>query len=172
MVMRMAAGLVAPHRFPPSPQPDVTKLMSAVVMKKHGGVEVLQYQDFPSPLPTTPHHVLVEIAATGVNPVDVKMRKGPIADFMYPKPKIIGSDIAGIVIQASANSMFHVGQRVFGMLPLLGTVFGGYAARCCVDERILAPAPDNVRLRDLAVLPLVTCTLIQALRPVLQSYQV
>eukprot|EP00968_Pinguiococcus_pyrenoidosus_P001931 scaffold97_cov261-Pinguiococcus_pyrenoidosus.AAC.22 len=44
------------------------------------------------------------------------------------------------------------------MLPLLGTQYGGYASRVCVDEANIAAAPDTVPLEEMAALPLVACT--------------
>ena len=140
-------------------------------MSLHGGPEVLEYKtSVPCPFPSNSKQVTVDIAVAGLNPVDFKMRIGPIADFLYPKPKIIGSDFAGVIINTPPGSKFVVGQRVFGMLPLLGTPFGSYCSRCCIDESILCPAPQNVSLRDLGSIPLVACTIIQAMRPVISSY--
>jgi NADPH:quinone reductase-like Zn-dependent oxidoreductase len=56
------------------------------------------------------------------------------------------------------------------MLPILGTGFGAYASRCCIDEKMLSPAPDNVKLCDLAALPLVACTVITAMRAVVNAF--
>ena len=55
------------------------------------------------------------------------MRRNNIPSIVYPKPKIPGSDIAGIVEDAPDASGYQKGDRVFAMLPLLGTMFGGYA---------------------------------------------
>jgi len=98
------------------------------------------------------------------------MRKGPIWDTIYPKPKIIGSDFAGIVKSAPSSSKFKIGDRVFGMLPLLGSQYGAYAEYVCIDEKLLAKAPENVDLEALAVIPLVACTVVQALKPVVKCY--
>ena len=168
--MRSILGYVAPSRFPTSPTMSKDKTMHAIVMKRHGPPSVLEYVDnFPSPNPAVgTNQVLCNVVGAGCNPVDFKMRIGPIANTIYPKPKIIGSDFAGYVLQAPSNSKFKEGQRVFGMLPLLGSIYGCYADKVCIDESLLALAPDNVDLESLAVIPLVACTIVQALRPIVK----
>jgi alcohol dehydrogenase len=113
----------------------------------------------------------VQVCAAGLNPLDFKLRQGPIADFLVPKPKILGQDISGRVINAPKGSCFQPGDKVFAMLPLLGTIYGGYASKCCVDEALLAKAPANVNLVELSCLPLALCTIVQALRPVVSAYK-
>jgi alcohol dehydrogenase len=143
--------------------------MRAVVIHEHGGCEQMHYESVHSPIPQG-RQVLVKICAAGVNPVDFKLRKGPISDLVYPKPKILGSDMSGVVLQAPPGSPFQVGDRVFAMLPFLGSTFGSYADECVIDENLLAPAVDSVPLADLASLPLVACAIVQAMRPVRQAF--
>ncbi|RYH31983.1 NADP-dependent oxidoreductase [archaeon] len=171
-ILHSAANFFAPGRFPTSPIPSIQHSMKAVVMIEHGGPDVLKIvNDFPVPEPAPEsRQVVVEIAGSGLNPVDFKMRRGPIANFIYPKPKIIGSDISGKVIMAPVDSYFKPGDRVFAMLPLLGTQYGGYAEKCCMDETILAKAPSSGNLVDLASLPLAICTVVQAFRPIVKAF--
>lgn len=165
------ASVLSPGRFPPAPLQDTERTMRAVVIHRHGGPENLVLEDFPAPIPNPrARHVLVEVSHAGLNPVDFKMRKYNISDLAYPKPKIIGSDISGRVLSAPTDSPFAVGDRVFGMLPLLGTQYGGYATQCCIDENYLCHAPDNVSLKDLSSIPLVACTIVGALRPVIEAF--
>jgi alcohol dehydrogenase len=166
-LFRWLTTLLMPKRFPPTPLPCPSKSMAAVVMKSHGGPGAMEFcEEVPAPTPPPKaRYVTVDILAAGVNPVDFKLRVGPIASFLLPKPKILGSDFAGIVAAVPHNSRFHVGQRVFGMLPLLGSRFGAYASRCCIQEENLCVAPAGVPLRELAVVPLVACTILQSIRP-------
>ena len=172
-MIRAVAGMLSPSRFPPAPLHDKNETICAVVLKEHGAAENLLYQeDFPAPTPNPKtRHVVVAVSHAGLNPVDFKMRKYNISDFAYPKPKILGSDISGRVLFAPKGSTFAVGDRVFGMLPLLGSQFGGYASRCCIDESFLCRAPENVSLRDLASIPLVACTIVVALRAVVVAFK-
>ena len=171
-MIRGFLGLVSPSRFPPSPLKDKEKVMKAVVITKHGASDVLVMGDHPAPLPAKgTKQVVVDVVAAGVNPVDFKMRKHQIADLIFPKPKILGVDIAGVVRSVPEGSLLKVGDKVFGMLPLLGTCFGGYAQQCCIDENLLAISPSNTNLVDCAALPLVSCTVVQALRPVIAAFK-
>lgn len=182
MVFRSIAGSVASSRFPPTPEmdPNPANVMRACIINHHGDPSVLEYTT-TYPIPTSAHSasshrfakddfVTVNIMAAGLNPVDFKMRKGPIANFIYPKPKIIGSDFAGVVESVPSTSTFKVGQRVFGMLPLLGSRYGTYAEKCCISESILAEAPEGISFTDLSTVPLVACTVVQAFRPVIFAY--
>lgn len=171
-LFRKVANTIAPGRFPPSPLPDPNRRMVAVVMREHGPPSVLQLDDsFPAPMPAPgTRHVLVQVCGAGLNPLDCKMRQGPIASFLYPKPKVCGLDISGKVVSAPSDSMFKQGDRVFAMLPLLGSQYGAYAGYCCVDESILALAPSSTDLMELATIPLVACTVIQALRPIVSAF--
>lgn len=170
-VLRYIMSTVSPQRFPPVPLISDEK-MRAVTMATHGPPEVLVYSEdvFAPKIDPRTKQIAIEIAGAGLNPVDFKMRKGPISDIIYPKPKIPGCDVAGRVLAVGEDSSFQIGDKVFVMLPLLGSNFGGYASICCVDESIVAPAPSTIPLVHAAAFPLVACTVIQGLRPVKQAF--
>src|SRR5262250_1759853 len=54
--------------------------------------------DVPRPAPR-PGEVLVRIHASGVNPLDTKIRAGIAAHARHPLPAILGIDLAGVVEQ-------------------------------------------------------------------------
>ena len=56
--------------------------MKAIVVHQYGGPEVLQFEEYPDPVPG-PGEVLVRVAATSVNPLDYKRRAGLMKDY-YP----------------------------------------------------------------------------------------
>ncbi len=167
--MNYLGRLVAPSRFPSPIHQSRDRTIQAVVIHEHGEEDVMKWERFPAPVPHG-SQILVRIVAAGINPVDFKMRKGPISDLLYPKPKIIGCDMSGVVLQAPPESLFQPGQRVYAMLPILGSHYGSYASECCLDESLLAPAVETFPLEELAALPLVSCTIIQALRPIRTAY--
>jgi len=69
--------------------------MKAVLFHRHGGLEVLEYSDFPTPEPG-PGQVLVHLEAASLNGVDLWVREGwPGLKLDYPH--IPGADGAGIV---------------------------------------------------------------------------
>lgn len=50
--------------------------------------------------------MLVKVAAASVNPVDFKIRggKGGIPSFAITTPRILGGDVAGVVLEADSSS--------------------------------------------------------------------
>ncbi len=85
--------------------------MKAILLHRHGGPEVLEYADFPTPQPG-PGQVLIELKAAAMNRLDIWARNGwPGIQLEYPH--ILGADGAG-VIRAIGESVtqFNVGDRV------------------------------------------------------------
>jgi NADPH2:quinone reductase len=117
-----------------------------------------QMTDVPKPVPG-PGQVLVRIAASGVNPLDTKIRAGAAAHAKHPLPAILGIDLAGIVesIGPGADG-FHIGEAVYGMTGGVGGMPGSLAEYAAVDARLLAPKPAHLSMREAAVLPLIAIT--------------
>src|SRR4051794_32275804 len=90
--------------------------MKAVVMREHGGPDVLELEEVTRPEPA-PTEVLVRVAAAGLNPVDWKVRDEPwLPDLMGEPPLILGWDVAGTVeVVGYGVTRFAPGDRVFGM---------------------------------------------------------
>src|SRR5690348_18441513 len=88
--------------------------MKAVVAHQYGGPDVLQFEEYPDPVPG-PGEVLVRVAASSVNPIDYKRRAGLTKDW-YPLkfPGLIGVDIAGKVVKLGPEAEgFSLGDQVF-----------------------------------------------------------
>lgn len=85
--------------------------MKAVLIHKHGGPEVLEYSDFPTPEPG-PEEVLVRLKAMALNGLDLWVLEG-WPGFKVEYPHIIGADGAGeIAALGSQVSGWKVGDRV------------------------------------------------------------
>src|SRR5687768_1227653 len=79
---------------------DATELTGpALVVTRHGGRDVLVVEDRPAVSPG-PGEVLVEVAAAGVNFIDVYQREGI---YPVPTPFVSGSEGAGTVVSAGAG---------------------------------------------------------------------
>ena len=80
-----------------------------------------------------PGEVLVRINASGVNPLDTKIRAGQAAHARHPLPAILGIDLAGIVeAVASDVSAFRPGEEVYGMTGGVGGIQGSLAEYAAV----------------------------------------
>lgn len=89
--------------------------MKAIKFQKYGGLDVLQIEEIPLPIPTE-KQVLVKVKAAGINPGEASIRKGLLAT-MFPTtfPSGEGSDFAGIIEEVGAAvSDFSVGDEVIG----------------------------------------------------------
>lgn len=103
--------------------------------------------------------VLVQIAASGVNPIDYKIRTGAAPYAMPELPAILGTDLAGTVVEVGEDvSDFKVGDEVYGLAGGVRGIPGTLAEYAAVDARLLAPKPKNLSMREAAALPLVFLT--------------
>lgn len=103
--------------------------------------------------------VLVRIAASGINPLDTKIRAGKAEHARQPLPAVLGMDLAGVVEALGEGvTRFKVGDEVYGMATGIGGTQGSLAQYAAVDARLLALKPRTLTLRQAAALPLVTIT--------------
>lgn len=133
-----------------------SKTMRAAVLETNGGPFRLARIACPEP---GPGQVLVRIAASGVNPLDTKIRAGAAAHAQHPLPAILGIDLAG-TIEALGSGVegFRLGDEVYGMTGGVGGHQGSLAEYAAVDARLLARRPANLSMREAAALPLVAIT--------------
>ena len=86
--------------------------MKAILVREHGGPEVLKLEDLPDPKPGA-DQVVVRLKAVGVNPVDVYIRTGAYAR-KPALPFVPGSDAGGEIESVGANvKSCKPGDRVF-----------------------------------------------------------
>ena len=106
-----------------------------------------------------PGQVLVRIAASGLNPLDTKIRAGQAAHARQPLPAVLGLDMAGTVVEtASGVTAFHEGDEVYGLVGGVGGHQGTLAEYITVNADLLALKPRNLSMRQAAALPLSTIT--------------
>jgi len=67
----------------------------AVVIREHGGPEVLRIEERPAPSPG-PREVLIRVRAVGLNHLDLWVREG-VPGHVFPLPIVPGCDVAGVV---------------------------------------------------------------------------
>ncbi|MEA9977513.1 MULTISPECIES: zinc-dependent alcohol dehydrogenase family protein [unclassified Pseudomonas] len=118
----------------------------------------LRLTQLPMPIPEA-GQVLVRIKASGVNPLDTKIRTGKAAHARQPLPAVLGMDLAGVVHALGPGvDRFKVGDEVYGMASGVGGVQGSLAQFAAVDTELLALKPSNLSMREAAALPLVFIT--------------
>jgi NADPH:quinone reductase-like Zn-dependent oxidoreductase len=114
--------------------------------------------------PLGANHVCVRIAASGVNPLDTKIRAGKAAHARQPLPAVLGLDMAGTVQEVGRGvTALKTGDEVFGMVGGVGGLQGTLAEVIDADADLLARKPQNLLMREAAALPLVFITAWEAL---------
>jgi len=113
--------------------------MKAIVVHGFGGLDVLKFEEIPTPKPAA-GQVLVRVHAAGVNPYDTYMRAGTYA-IKPPLPYTPGSDAAG-VIEAVGDGVKKVkpGDRVY----TAKTITGAYAQYALALEEQVHPLPEKI----------------------------
>ncbi len=71
--------------------------MKAARIHQHGGPEALVYEDVPEPK-IKANQILIRVRACALNHLDLFVRAG-IPGMKFPLPHILGSDIAGEVVE-------------------------------------------------------------------------
>jgi NADPH2:quinone reductase len=133
--------------------------MRAMVLREHGGPEVLRPEELPTPTPGR-HQLLVRVHATSVNPVDAKARRGGGATRAFPI--VLGFDASGAVTACGPDvEGWNAGDAVFGCPNLFGP--GANAEYVLLDARAAARKPSSIDDATAACLPLVGLTAWEAL---------
>jgi NADPH:quinone reductase-like Zn-dependent oxidoreductase len=138
--------------------------MQAIVLREHGGPDVLRLEQLPVPEPG-PGQVRVRIRAIALNHLDLWVRRGGPA-FHLEYPHRLGSDIAGVVDAVGPGATAVAGTKVVvqpGLscgkcaaclgghdnlcryYKILGeNTQGGYCEYIVVPEVNLAPYPERL----------------------------
>lgn len=159
--------------------------MKAMLYTEVGGPEVFQFIDVPDPKPGA-GDVIVDVAATSLNRLDLVQRAGWFQMPGFEFPHIAGMDIAGTVSAVGdAVTNVSVGDRVvvdpslagvaensklagrgdlYGDLGIIGgTVAGGYAEKCLVPASHVYIVPADMPLEHAATFPTAFLTAAHAL---------
>jgi NADPH:quinone reductase len=124
----------------------MTGEMRAVVVPRTGGVDVLGVQTVPRPEPG-PGQLLVQVAASGVNFIDVYRREGI---YQVDPPFILGTECAGRVVATGAD----VRGVADGDLVATASGVGTHAeyALVAADEAVPVPAALDPEIAAAAML--------------------
>lgn len=125
--------------------------MRAVGVIRYGGPEALEQVELPTP-EAGAGQVRVRVQAAAVNPADVMLRDGSLADWYAGQepPFIPGMDIAGVIDQVGTDvSDLHLGQQVVGIVDNHGQV-GGYSDYVVLPAASVTAAPAGATLAEAA----------------------
>jgi len=153
--------------------------MKAARIHRHGGPEVLVYEDVPEPT-IKANQVLVRVRACALNHLDLFIRSG-IPGLQFAMPHILGSDIAGEIVAAGdlcervrpgwrvllspGLSCRQCGECLAGndhrcrRYTLFGQgIDGGNAEFLAAPEYSAIPIPGDMTFEEAAAVPLVFLT--------------
>lgn len=130
----------------------------AMVMRKAGGPEVMDYGDITLPWDPDGGSVLVRLVAAGVNPADSYFRAyGPYVG--AAQGCVLGHDGAGIVEAVGRGAKgVAPGDRVCFCYGGVGANAGTYARHAVMPADLVVSVPDRVSLHDAAAIALVFIT--------------
>ena len=153
--------------------------MKAVVFRKHGGADVLEYTDVPQPQ-IRPNEVCVQVKACALNHLDLFVRGG-LPGIDVPLPHILGNDVSGVVqevgelvtwVKAGDEVLLQPGlscghcaeclrgeDNLCREYDIIGYRHdGGYAEFVVVPGVNVVPKPAQLTWEEAAAIPLVTLT--------------
>ncbi|MDQ7913337.1 NADP-dependent oxidoreductase [Pseudomonas sp. 102515] len=134
--------------------------MKAIRVAQYGQPEGFVFEELPSPVPGK-GEVLIEVAGSGVNPVDWKVLSGAMKAFIpLQLPYTPGVEVAGrVAALGEAVTEFSVGDEVFGFIDIVG----GYATEVVASVDRLAHRPSRLSALHASGVPAVALTAWQAL---------
>jgi NADPH:quinone reductase len=158
--------------------------MKALLIRSFGGPEVLSYEDMDRPR-AAPDHVVVKVAAAGVNYYDILIRSGIISRDIA-LPHIGGSDVVGEIAEVGDGvSDWREGDKVIvspgyptkpeerghapeneapSYFPTGTFERGGFAQFMLVHQRWLLRDDTGLPPEELATMPLVLATAVHAVK--------
>jgi NADPH:quinone reductase-like Zn-dependent oxidoreductase len=153
--------------------------LRAIAFRKHGGSEVLELMELPTPEPRA-KEVRVRVKAVALNHLDIWVRQG-WPGLKLALPHVLGSDVAGVVDSVGSEvTDLPVGTEVLvnpGLscgvcerclsgddvlcrrYQIIGEdLAGGYAEFVCVPRQNILPKPKKLSFEEAACLPLTFLT--------------
>jgi len=141
--------------------------MKSIQIKRYGNSDVVEVNDTASVPTVSTGKVLVNVKASGVNPVDWKIREGYFQQ-MTPLqfPSTLGMDFSGIVKQIGEDDIssdFKEGDEVYGQASVFSGGSGAFAELALANKDSVAHKPKTLNHVEAAALPLVGVSAWQAL---------
>ncbi len=139
--------------------------MKAAQINEYGGSEVVKInRNAPEPT-VTQGHLLIEVHAAGVNPVDWKIREGYMRQMVPLRfPATLGGDFSGIVAEVGEGvSGYEKGDEIYGQASIVRDGSGSFAEFASAGADTVAHKPVKTNYVEAAALPLTGASAWQAL---------
>ncbi|MGE8537113.1 MAG: NADP-dependent oxidoreductase [Chryseobacterium sp.] len=130
--------------------------MKAVILNKNGNLED-SFTEQPQP---KDHEVLIQIKASGFNPIDYQMLENELERKLISSP-ILGRELSGIIVSKGPEvTQFNIGDEVYCGSGSMGSN-GTYAEYIAVPEAIVSFKPKNISFEQAASIPSAGLTSLQ-----------
>ena len=130
--------------------------MKAIILNKNGKLED-GFAEQPQP---KSNEVLIQIKASGFNPIDYQMLENELERKLISSP-ILGRELSGIVVdKGSEVTAFNIGDEVYCGSGSMGSN-GTYAEYIAIPEAIVSFKPKNISFEQAASIPSAGLTSLQ-----------
>lgn len=130
--------------------------MKAVILNKDFKLE----DGFTEKPQLKTHEVLIQIKASGFNPIDYQMLENELERKLISSP-ILGRELSGIIVEKGADvAQFNIGDEIFCGSGSMGSN-GTYAEYISVPEAIVSLKPKNISFEQAASIPSAGLTSLQ-----------
>jgi NADPH:quinone reductase-like Zn-dependent oxidoreductase len=141
--------------------------MKSIQIRRYGISDVVEINNTASVPDVLTGKILLNVKASGVNPVDWKIREGQFHQMIPLQfPSTLGMDFSGIVKQVGEKDMsldFKQGDEVYGQASVFSGGSGAFAELALANKNSIAHKPKTLNHLEAAGLPLVGVSAWQAL---------
>jgi NADPH:quinone reductase-like Zn-dependent oxidoreductase len=126
---------------------SMLKIMKAIQYKTYGSSGVIEQVEVSIPSIQSENDVLIQVKATGVNPIDIKIRMGFMKEIRpVEMPFIPGGEVAGIIVAVGDRvSKFKAGDEIIAL-----TKKHAYAQYVTANENFVLLKPQNLSFEEAA----------------------
>lgn len=138
--------------------------MKAAQIKKYGDSNVIEIVEIEKPK-AGKGQVLIKVYASSINPFDIAVRNGFVANMTDSKlPMIIGSDMSGVITEVGEGiENFNVGNKVYGQGSVLAGATGAFSEFVASPNNLIAKMPKNIDFNQAAAVVLTGVSAVQAI---------
>lgn len=138
--------------------------MKAMLIKEYGENANFEVSEIEKP-EVKANHVLVKIAASSVNTIDMMIKNmGSDLPLSPASPALLGMDFSGIVEAVGVGvEDYKIGDEVYGCAGGLADLPGTLTEYIVADSDLIGHKPKDLTMRETAALPLVAITAYEGL---------